>query len=52
MGTILMWTFLLPGTLACKALGLGQSDGRDLVRSLVTTLVWTTVGLLTVAALV
>jgi hypothetical protein len=52
MRGILAWTFLLPGTLACEALGLHHSDGRDLVRMLVTSLVWTAVGVLVVALVV
>jgi hypothetical protein len=40
---------LLPGNLACDALGLDQADNRDLVRMLVNSLVWTLAGVATVA---
>lgn len=40
------WPLLLPGNLACSALGLGLH--ADLVRMLVNTLVWTTLGVLVV----
>jgi len=42
---------LLPGDAACSAIGLGQTEKRDLVRMLVNSLVWTVLGVI-VAALV
>ncbi len=43
---VVAWPFLLPGNLACSALGL--SDNRDLVRMLVNSLFWTVLGVLAV----
>jgi len=44
IGDILAWPFLLPGDLACRALGL--SKHRDLVRMLINSLFWTLLGVL------
>jgi hypothetical protein len=44
IGDIVAWPFLLPGNLACRALGL--SDHQDLIRMLVNSLVWTVLGVL------
>jgi hypothetical protein len=41
--------FLLPGDLACNALGVGHADDRDLVRMLVNSLVWTAAAVVAVA---
>lgn len=43
---IVAWPFLLPGNLACTALGLARH--RDLVRMLVNSLFWTVLGVLVV----
>jgi hypothetical protein len=43
---VLAWPFLLPGNLACRALGLGKH--RDLVRMLINSLFWTALGVLVV----
>jgi len=43
---VLAWPFLLPGNLACRALGLGKH--RDLVRMLINSLFWTVLGVLAV----
>jgi uncharacterized membrane protein len=46
------WSFLLPGTLACNALGLnkrGVGEYSNLVRMLVNSLVWTVFGVIVVA---
>lgn len=43
------WLFLLPGNKACDAFGLGKNEFRDLVRMLVNSLVWTTIGVCVVA---
>jgi hypothetical protein len=45
---IVAWPFLLPGELACRALGLANNPDRshDLVRMLINSLVWTTLGVL------
>jgi hypothetical protein len=43
---IVAWPFLLPGNLACRALGLAKSldTNHDLVRMLINSLFWTTLG--------
>jgi hypothetical protein len=38
--------FLLPGDIACMAIGLDSEDKRELVRMLVNSLVWIVVGML------
>ena len=45
---IVAWPFLLPGNLACRTLGLaGHPDqSHDLVRMLINSLFWTTLGVL------
>lgn len=48
-GRGLAWLFLLPGNKACDLLGMEQAEFRDLVRMLVNSLVWTTLGVVTVA---
>ena len=40
VGQALAWVFLLPGNLACDAIGVSTADNRDLVRMLVNSLVW------------
>jgi hypothetical protein len=40
--------FLLPGDIACTAIGLDSEDKRELVRMLVNSLVWIVVGMLVV----
>ena len=40
------WPLLLPGTLACQALG--STEYSDLVRMLVNSLVWTVLGVVVV----
>ena len=50
IGHILAWPFLLPGNIACEALGL--SDHQDLVRMLVNSLIWTVFGVIAVALVV
>jgi hypothetical protein len=49
IGAALTWPFLLPGDLACDALGMGKTEYRDLVRMLINSLVWTTIGVFVVA---
>ena len=51
-GTALAWLLLLPGNLACNALGLDQANNRDLVRMLVNSLAWIVVGGAVVAIVV
>ncbi|MGY3075085.1 hypothetical protein ACVWZZ_001456 [Bradyrhizobium sp. LM6.10] len=46
IGDIVAWPFLLPGNLACAALGLARH--RDLVRMLFNSLFWTVFGVLVV----
>jgi hypothetical protein len=43
---VVAWPFLLPGNLACRALGLAKH--RDLVRMLFNSLFWTVLGVLVV----
>ena len=43
--------FLLPGNLACDALGATEEDDRSMIRSLVNMLVWNLVAVLAVVAL-
>ena len=38
------WPFLLPGTLACRAIGLTRH--QDLVRMLVNSMFWTVLGVI------
>jgi hypothetical protein len=47
IGNALAWPFLLPGNLACDALGLVEH--QNLVRMLVNSLAWTVVGVIVVA---
>jgi hypothetical protein len=47
IGNALAWPFLLPGNIACDALGL--SAHQDLVRMLVNSLIWTVLGVIVVA---
>ena len=48
IGDTIAWPFLLPGTLACRAIGLSRH--QDLVRMLINSLFWTVVGVLVVVA--
>ncbi len=43
------WPFLLPGTLACRAIGLSRH--QELVRMLINSLFWTTLGVIVVVVL-
>jgi hypothetical protein len=47
---IVAWPFLLPGELACRALGLAEDKNpdrnHDLVRMLINSLFWTKLGVL------
>lgn len=52
IGEALARPFLFPGTFACNALGLPQSEYSDLVRMLVNSLVWTILGVIVVALVV
>lgn len=47
LGATLARLFLLPGDIACTAIGLESDDKRELVRMLVNSLVWIVVGMLT-----
>lgn len=49
LGKNAAWVFLWPGNKACDALGMEKADFRDLVRMLVNSLVWTTIGVVIVA---
>lgn len=40
---------LLPGEIACDAIGVGKADNRDLVRMLVNSFAWALIGALAVA---
>lgn len=44
VGDALAWPFLLPGTLACRAIGLTRH--QDLVRMLVNSIFWTVLGVI------
>ena len=48
LSTTLARLFLLPGDLACTAMGLEGDDKRELVRMLVNSLVWIVLGMLAV----
>lgn len=51
VGTALARVLLIPGDIACSAIGLDRDDKRELVRMLINSLVWIVVGML-VAAIV
>jgi hypothetical protein len=44
VGDALAWPFLLPGTLACRAIGVTRH--QDLVRMLVNSIFWTVLGVI------
>ena len=44
--------FLLPGDMACVAIGLDHDDKLELVRMLVNSLVWIVVGMAVAAAVI
>ena len=46
VGAALARAFLLPGDIACTAIGLDSEDKRELVRMLVNSLVWIVIGML------
>ena len=50
IGHILAWPFLLPGNIACDALGFGERE--NLVRMLLNSLIWTVFGVVAVALVV
>jgi hypothetical protein len=39
---------LLPGDVACDALGVGKADNRDLLRMLINSFAWASIGALIV----
>lgn len=45
-GSALAGLLLLPGNVACDAMGLGEDEKRDLVRMLINSLAWIVVGVL------
>jgi len=45
LGGALARVFLLPGDMACNAIGLESDDKRELVRMLVNSLVWIVIGM-------
>lgn len=51
VGNGVLWMFLLPGNLACDALGAVEEDDRSMIRSLVNMLVWNLAAVLAVVAL-
>ena len=44
--------FLLPGDIACAAVGLDHDDKQELVRMLVNSLVWIVVGMAVAVAVI
>lgn len=50
LGRYAVRIFLLPGNLACDALGAVEGDDRSMVRTMVNMLVWNTVAVLIVVA--
>ncbi|WP_170979631.1 hypothetical protein [Roseomonas sp. HF4] len=50
MGHYALRIFLLPGNLACDAIGVVEGDDRAMVRTLVNMLVWNLVAVLVVVA--
>lgn len=48
LGTV----FLLPGDIACNALGVGAADNRGLLRMLVNSFAWALIGALVVVFLI
>ena len=51
-GNASAWLLLLPGNLACNALGLSEANNPELVRMLVNSLAWTMVGVVVVSIVV
>jgi hypothetical protein len=43
---------LLPGDLACDAMGVGKADNRDLVRMLINSFAWALIGAVAVVFLI
>jgi hypothetical protein len=43
---------LLPGDIACDAIGVGKADNRDLVRMLINSFAWAFIGALAVVFLI
>jgi hypothetical protein len=43
---------LLPGDIACDALGVSKADNRDLLRMLINSFAWASVGALVVGFLI
>lgn len=50
VGDAVAWPFLLPGNLACRALGLSRH--QDLVRMLINSIFWTVLGVVVVVVAV
>lgn len=43
---------LLPGDIACNALGIGKADNRDLLRMLINSFAWAFMGAIAVGLLI
>ena len=43
---------LLPGDIACDALGVSKADNRDLLRMLINSFAWASIGALIVSFLI
>jgi hypothetical protein len=43
---------LLPGDIACDAIGVGKADNRDLVRMLINSFAWALIGAVAVVFLI
>ena len=48
VGKAALWVFLLPGNLACNAIGAREDDDRPMIRTLINMLVWNLVIVLVV----
>ena len=52
VGSSLARFFLLPGDIACVAIGLDHDDKQELVRMLINSLVWIVVGMAVAVAVI
>ncbi|WP_156380988.1 hypothetical protein [Pseudolabrys sp. Root1462] len=52
VGSSLARLFLMPGDIACVAIGLDHDDKQELVRMLINSLVWIIVGMAVAVAVI